>query len=69
MRTVLKDGVPIPWDKDRIKENIWWPIQRALFGSESTADLEPKQVNEVLEVLQPMLAEKHGITTPFGREL
>ena len=68
MKTVIKDGVPITPTKEIVKEYMWRSIQRALFNVESTEDLETDQVNKVYEVMSHLLAEKYGISVPFGRE-
>ena len=67
MKTVLKEGVPISPTKERIKEYMWKPIQKALTGKESTTAINKKQVNEVYEYLSKLLAEKYDINVRFGK--
>jgi len=61
-RTVLKPSVSIPWTPESAKEQLWRPIQKALYGSTSTTQLEKlEQVDHTHEVLMRHLAEKFGV--------
>lgn len=65
MRVLLKPEVAIPWDKDRIKSAIWKPIQKAMFGTESTTLLTTDQVDKVFAIIQKHLGEEHGVEIHF----
>lgn len=61
-RKVLKETVEIPWTPQACKEQLWRPIQNALYGKQSTTELEKlEQVSKVHEVLMKHLGEKLGI--------
>ena len=45
MRTVLKPTYSLPWTPESVKQHIWKPIMKALYGHESTRDL--KKVEEI----------------------
>jgi hypothetical protein len=61
-RKVLKPGVSIPWTPSAAKEQLWRPIQVALFQKESTTELDKtKELDKVHEVLMRHLGEKFGI--------
>lgn len=53
--------------KVNVKENIWKPIQVALFKKEHTAKLTKKEVNEVYDNVSRFLASM-DITLPFPNE-
>ena len=64
-RKFLKPGIEIPWTKESVKEQIWRPIQIAMFDKESTTELETREINQEFDVLNRNLAEKHGLHLPF----
>jgi len=69
MRTVLKEGVPIDPTKQLIHDQIWMPVQAAITGkTESTTELDKREVNQVYQVIAKVLAENHGISVRFGKE-
>ena len=49
---------------DLVKITIWKPIQKALFNTDSTKDLDSYQLNEVSETIIKFFAEK-GISLIF----
>lgn len=63
MRVVLKPTYSLPWTTESVKEHLWRPIMKALFGYESTTELRKGQgeIEKVHEVLLRELGEKHGI--------
>lgn len=60
----VQRGVDVPWDMEKVKES-WRMVQMAMFGIESTAKLEPKQVSQVYEVVNRQYAECSGCSMPF----
>ena len=61
MRKTLKPGIDIPWDKDRIKEFLWKPIQEAMTGKASTTELNTVEPSEIYAVLDRHLSSKFGL--------
>lgn len=39
--------VSLPWTKDRVKDLLWAPIQKAMFDTTSTTELETDHVSKV----------------------
>ena len=64
IRKTLKEDFEISWTPEAVKELIWKPILKVMFGELSTADMETDQVGEVYLVIARHMAQK-GITTPF----
>lgn len=61
-RKVLKPEVSIPWTKTSVKENLWRPIQQAMYAKKSTTKLaKQKEIDEIHKVLMRHLAEKFGV--------
>lgn len=64
-RTVLKPSVDIPWSPESVKEQLWKPIQKAMYEKESTTQLETSEVSKVYETLIRHLSEKFDIFVVF----
>ena len=65
MRIVIKPEIDIPWSAYTVKEFIWRPVMKAMFGNKSTKDMTTAQVDEILETINRHLSEKFG---EFGYE-
>ena len=61
-RKVLKPSIDIPWDQKSVKNQLWRQIQRAKTGKISTTELEPKEIDDIYEILSRHLAEKFGVS-------
>lgn len=62
MRQVLKPSYSLPWTPESVKEHIWKPIMKALYGYESTRDLKKTgEIEHIHNVIMRELGEKHGI--------
>ena len=66
MKAVLKEEAEIPWTEHSVKAHLWKPVQDAMLGTESTTELDKKQVSEVYETLNRHLASKCGVSVQFG---
>ena len=61
-RKVLKPSVSIPWTPEAAKEQLWRPIQKAMYGKESTTELSKiQEIDKIHEVLMRHLGEKFGV--------
>lgn len=62
----------IPATGDKVKEDIWRPIQIAAIGKKSTTKLKPKEVTDVYEIVNRFTCDKLGFGIRFpsydGRE-
>lgn len=65
MRIVLKPSYQIWWTPESIKENIWKPVQEAMYKKQSTTELTKKEIDKVYEQINQLLAEKWGVSVPF----
>ena len=62
MRVVLKQSYEIPWTQESVKEHIFKPIIKALYGHTSTTQLEKQiEIDQAHEVIMRELGQKHGI--------
>ena len=58
--------LPIAWTKDNFKENIWKPVQKAMFPDiTSTTELNTVQLTQVYEQINKIIGEKFGVSHNF----
>ena len=58
--------VDIPWSAMTVKEYLWRPLQEAYLLKRSTTELERgKEIDEVYDILNRVIAERTGIHVPF----
>jgi len=58
--------LPIQWTKENFKENIWKPVQKAMFPDiTSTTQLNTVQLNQVYEQINMIIGEKFGVSHNF----
>ncbi len=67
-RKTLKEEVEIPWNEWSAKEFLWRGIQKAMYGTESTTELDTAQCQEVYKVLDRHLASKTGVSVAWPSE-
>ena len=65
MRTFLKEGVEIPPTKEIVHNHITLPLVKAMFGKNSTKELEVHEVDKLYEVINKHIGEKLGLSIPF----
>jgi len=63
-RTFIKEGYPVPFNENLVKEYLWRPIQKAITGKESTTKPERHEYGLIYDALNVKLAE-HGIYIPW----
>jgi hypothetical protein len=51
-----------------VKEILWRPIQKTMFGFESTTQLETSQINAILDVLSNFFADR-GVSISFPSQI
>lgn len=57
--------VSLPWSSSRVKDLIWAPIQKAMYETTSTTELETHQVSKVYDVINRHTSEKMGVSLDF----
>lgn len=55
----------VPFSLKIVKENIWKPIQLALFDKESTTALNTEEINKVVDVINKHISERFGISAEW----
>ena len=64
MRVVLKESVPIKWNKDGVKEYIFKPVLEAAKGYESTEDQETTDIDEIIDYIIKHFGERFEVELP-----
>lgn len=66
-RILLKPEYSLRWTKEMVHDNLWIPIQRAMYGTDSTIYLHKiEQIDKIYSVINRELGEKHGLEAiPF----
>lgn len=57
--------VDIPWSPYSVKENLWRPVQEALYGKRSTTELATDEVSKIYEVINREIGNRTGVTVAF----
>lgn len=66
VQLVLKEKMDLDWDKEKIKELLWRPAQKAILGKHSTTELSKQMdIDQVYDHLNRHLGEKFHIFVPF----
>jgi len=60
----FKEGYSLPFTEHIVKDELWFPLMKAIANVESTTKLNTKQVSEIFEHLNNKLAER-GVHVPF----
>ena len=61
----FKRAIEVPFTEDAVKVSIWRPVQKAMFQTTSTKELDTKQVGEIADVISLHLAEKFQMSVSF----
>ncbi|MGB0846979.1 MAG: hypothetical protein ACPGSM_09640 [Thiolinea sp.] len=64
MKTVLKPEVDIDWTKESAKEYLWKPLEKVMFGHDSTTQANRVQYGDVEETVRRHLSAKFGVSLP-----
>ena len=63
-----KKAIAVTCTQENIKENIFKPIEKALFAKESTTQLTTGEVAQVFEVMNKWLGENFAVHVPWPSE-
>lgn len=66
VQLILKEKVDLDFDKEKVKELLWRPAQKAILGKKSTTELKKQEdIDKVFDHLNRHLGEKFQIHIPF----
>lgn len=68
MKVIMKPEFKIWWTPEAIKKDLFKPVMKAMYGIESTTELNTAQVSKVYEQIARVIGEKHGVHIPFPSE-
>ena len=61
----FKKGLEIPYTEHSVKELLWIPIIKAMFGETSSAQLDTAQFSEAMTTLVDAVNRNTGVYTPI----
>lgn len=65
MKVVLKPEIKIWWTPEACKRELFKPVMKAMYGIESTTELDTGQVSKVYEQVANLIGSKHGVEIEF----
>jgi len=65
MRKVLKPEIAIRWTKDSFYTHMWKPVQKVMYDTDSSKDLETKHVSEIYDTINLHTSTHHGVSSRF----
>lgn len=65
MRQMIRQEVPITPTAHLLKETVWRPLQKALFGKKSTRELSTKDIDKIYAIMDKVIAERTGVRIEF----
>lgn len=68
LKMALKENFEIPVTEGIVKEVMWKQVQKAMLGKDHTADLTKKELQEIYDLFNLWLGEKHHIHVPWPSE-
>lgn len=58
MRKTIRQDLAISWTGYGIKEYLWKPVQKALYGKKSTTQLTTDQLDKVFDIINREISER-----------
>lgn len=69
MKAVLAvKQVDIPWNKDRVKDVLWKPLQEVVTGKSSTTELSTIDPSEIYSILDRHISQNFGVHVEWPSE-
>ena len=65
IRVVMTPEWKIMWTEESVKENLFRPVSKAMYGTDSIAELSSDQLTNVIKVIDKHLLENHAFNMPF----
>ena len=65
VKKTLREDFDMMWSETLFKEIIWREIQKAMFNTTSTKELNSDQINKIFDVINKHFGENLGIHIPF----
>jgi hypothetical protein len=64
MRVVLDKSADMPWTETALKERVWRPVQEAMTGHHSSADVNKPDYPAISEAIHRHIASRCGFALP-----
>lgn len=61
----MRDGVELEWSKHTVKDNLWRPLQKAMFGKDSTTKINTVEPSLIYRNLKRWFDSKEMPCAPW----
>jgi hypothetical protein len=59
MRAIIREDVEIEWSSHTVKEYLWRPLQKALYGKKSTTELfKSQEIDKIYDYIVKIISER-----------
>jgi hypothetical protein len=66
MKQIVRKDLDIPPTMQLLKDNVWKKIQRAMYGHNSTKDLDKQEeINKIVDVITKTFGERFKLYVPW----
>jgi hypothetical protein len=65
MKAVLRSSVEIPWTSHSIKEFLFKPTLKVMYGKETTKEITTEEINKCYDLINKTVGERCGVHVPF----
>ena len=65
MKKVISPEIDIEWSPYSIKESLFRPLMKTMFGKRSTTKLTTKEIDDVYKNLDKIISERTGVSVEW----
>lgn len=58
MRALIRKDIEMPWTAYAIKEYLFRPLLREMFGKKSTTQITTNEMNDIFDIITKVIAER-----------
>ena len=65
MKKVIRDELDISWTDYNVKEYLFRPLMKNLFGYKSSNELKTGDIDKIYDIINKTISERTGVHVPF----
>ena len=65
VRKTLRQDVEIPWTNYMVKEFLWRPVMKAMYGNRSTRYMASNELDKIFDTINRAIGERTGVHMDF----
>ena len=58
MRAIIRNDIDIMWTPYSVKEYLWRPVQKQMFGKKSTTKITTEEINKIYDIINKTISER-----------